>query len=128
MSWDDIEVMASDVVGGCMWEHPVQLVMSSERRVELPESSRSKYVNCPHRAMLAFLPGLHSELMPSVTCDYETVKLHPCAINNVPFKWATWRDMHGRFLVRHVTWVMGLCSCGTLYWRHVDEIFDVIKQ
>lgn len=124
MSWDDIEIKVSDVIGSNLPTHPVQLVMSSDRRVELPAKSIARTVKCHHPSSMAY----QRSTMANVSNDETEVVLHLYGINNVPVPEQTDFDWRGRMPVWHVLWAMGLCDCGTLYWKHVDTVFDIVVR
>lgn len=104
MSWDDIEVFASDAAAPMT--HPIQLIMAADRVVELSSEHEDSLVYCKHPRRL----GDSVHVSPVVVNDREPVPLGVYGIQNVP------STSHPRCFERHY-WAMGLCACGTLHYK-----------
>lgn len=127
MSWDDIEINASDICGGINETpimHPVQMIMSADRVIEVHPSLDA--VKCPHprRPHYETLPNV----APVIINEYTHVPLGVYLIRNVPVLEQLNFDAWGRVPLRCVYWRMGLCMCGTLFWAPVTtEYYTAVK-
>lgn len=104
MSWDDVEVFASDALANYVPTRPIELIMAADECVQV-ERMFSEY-RCRHPRNLG--PGRH--VNPIVVNGRETVKLNLYQINNVPVL------RNNVWFLMTVYWSMGLCMCGRLYW------------
>lgn len=124
MSWDDIEVKASDIVGSDeLPEHPIQLFMSADRVVWLGPAERlSRDYRCKHAGPYDYIRGFPDPAATATLQEF-SIKLHGCCMH-VPFyvrvpvpmeRNDLAFTMEERLIHRASLWKMGLCSCGTLY-------------
>jgi hypothetical protein len=142
MSWDELEVRASDVIGKNPFEHPIQLIMSAERCIKLQRPKRVWHCVHPlYRQPMAYYPSTLdlTKPPPMATHEEQLVEMRLCAIRipqpaylyqikleilqrieseNFPlYGLAEFEAQRLRNSLWHDSlWAMGLCCCGTLYW------------
>lgn len=124
MNWDDIEVRVSDVYSG-FEPHPTQLVYAATKIVQLRDEvrfQRSAYpeVRCRHRdIVMAYAVPMPVDRPRPFEMEIVPLRLYRSLFRLL----GPGHPIHPEFEFINTVdswWVMGLCSCGTLYWRWVN--------